>query len=28
MYWEGKIKYKFYENPHDLYPQLKYFEEL
>jgi|1_EtaG_2_1085319.scaffolds.fasta_scaffold03320_5 ubiquinone/menaquinone biosynthesis C-methylase UbiE len=27
LYWEGEIKYKFYENSHDLYPQLKYFEE-
>ena len=27
-YWEDEIKYKYYENAEDLYPQLKYFKEL
>lgn len=24
--WDGKIKYKYYDNPSDLYPQVKYFK--
>jgi ubiquinone/menaquinone biosynthesis C-methylase UbiE len=27
-YWEDEMKYKYYENAEDLYPQLKYFKEL
>ena len=27
-YWEDEIKYKFYENGEELFPQLQYFDEI